>query len=90
MDVKTANDVPTVTKRAEPAQAFGTREAMPTDAVPSWQLLEVPITYSEARLLYGLKGTDGRPDLIMRALLLRYIYGGESVRREMMGGEVLR
>lgn len=90
MDAKEANDVPTVTKRAEPAQYFGARETKPGDAVPSWQLLEVPITYSEARLLYGLKGTDGRPDLIMRALMLRYVYGGEQVRREMMGGEVLR
>ena len=83
--------IKSATARAtDPVLQYGAREAMPTDAVPSWLLLNVPITYSEARTLANLKGTDGRPDLIMRALLLRYIYGGESVRREMMGGEVLR
>jgi hypothetical protein len=71
---------------AAPQTAFGARESVQTDAVPIWFFFEVPVTYAEAKALSGIKGTDSRPDLILRALLMRYIYGGEAVREAMLGG----
>lgn len=81
-----SDQITTTTRSTSNTTMFGTRESGPTDAVPRWLFLEVPITHSEAKALYSLKQTDGRPDLVLRALMLRYIYGGEGIRESMMGG----
>jgi hypothetical protein len=80
-----SDQITTTTRSTSNTTAFGARESGPTDAVPTWLFFEVPVTYAEARALYSLKQTDGMPDLVLRALMLRYIYGGESIRESMMG-----
>jgi len=77
------------TKAAHFSPTWATRESRETDAVPTWRFLEVPLTHAEAAELYRLSGADA-PYMVTRALVLRYIYGGEEVRKTMLGVGVTR